>query len=162
MRKIFSILVLLVMGAALVSAESSIKITFKNNTGYTVKELYVSPTSHDDWYDNLLKGETVPNGESVEVTIPDYGTDDYVYDLMAVDTEGDSYSKYEVDLTDPDSRTVEFTFDDYEDNQSADGAQGEDQYSAGYRDGYRDAYRDAYREAYKEGYKAGLEEAGSN
>ena len=145
-------------------AEESIKATFINNTGYTVKELYISPTSHDNWYDNLLKGSTVPNGDSIEITIPKYNSDSFIYDLMAVDSEGDNYSKYEVDFTNPDSRKVELTFDDYEGNASdnRDGSAAGGDYNSGYKDGYRDAYRDAYSEAYKEGYKAGLSAAVKN
>ncbi len=142
-------------------AEESIKVTFVNNTGYTVKELYVSPTSHDDWYDNLLKGSVVPNGSSIEISIPAYNTHSFVYDLMAVDSEGDSFSKYEVDFTNPDSRKVELTFDDFEGDSSnsrnSGGTNGD--YASGYRDGYKDAYREAYSEAYREGYKAGLQGA---
>ncbi len=157
--KIFFLSILFLLAALVSYSESYVRVTFINNTGYTIRELYISPTSHDDWYDNLLKGSAVPNGESIEITIPEYNADSYVYDLMAVDTEGDSYSKYEVDLTDPAERKIELTFDDYEDNTSGDNNMTDSDYNNGYRDGYRDAYRDAYSEAYKEGYKAGLSEA---
>ena len=152
--------IIIVFGSAF--GESGIKLTFTNNTGYTIKELYVSPTSHDDWYENLLKDGEVPNGKSVEVMIPEYATDELVYDIMAVDTEGDNYSKYEVDLTSPQNRVVEFTFDDYEESSDARGNMSGTDYNSGYMDGYRDAFRDAYSEAYKEGFKAGLEAQGNN
>ncbi len=158
MKKRSLFIVLLILTAAAASfAENTIKITFTNNTGYTIKEFYVSPTSHDDWYDNLLKDGDVPTGKSVDIWIPDYGTDEQVYDLMAVDVEGDSYSKYEVDLSSQDNRTVEFTFDDYEENTDSSGTMDGNDYNSGYMDGYRDAFRDAYSEAFKEGFKAGLE-----
>ncbi len=158
MKKTLSFIgILFVFASFTLYSEASIKVTFVNNTGYTVKELYVSPTNHDDWYDNLLKGSAVPNGASIQISIPQYNSDSFVYDLMAVDTQGDSYSKYEVDFTNPSSRKVELTFDDYESNASGNGNNtAESDYNSGYRDGYKDAYRDAYRDAYKEGYKAGL------
>ncbi len=160
-RVLLSIL-LAAAAAAMVFAETTLKITFENNTGYTIKELYVSPTSHDDWYDNLLVEGEVPTGKSVDIQIPEYDIEDLVFDLMAVDTEGDSYSKYEVDLSDSSNRTVEFTFDDYEENANGSANSSNDDYNAGYMEGYRDAFREAYSQAYKEGFKAGLEEAGNN
>lgn len=156
-RSLFIVLLILTVAAASF-AENTIKITFTNNTGYTIKEFYVSPTSHDDWYDNLLKDGDVPTGKSVDIWIPDHGTDEQVYDLMAVDAEGDSYSKYEVDLSSQENRTIEFTFDDYEGNGDTSGSMGGNDYNSGYMDGYRDAFRDAYSEAFKEGFKAGREE----
>jgi len=160
MKKLFLLMVgiFFVMGSIGIFAESSIKIKFINKTGHSIRELYISPTSHDDWYDNLIKGSSVPDGESIEIEIPEYNAQSFVYDLMAMDTEGDTYSKYEVDFTDPSKRSVEVTFDDYEGaSEQSDKISGTE-YNTGYRDGYRDAYRDAYSEAYKEGYKAGVSE----
>ena len=154
------LLAVTVLGTAF--GNPGIKLTFTNNTGYTIKELYVSPTSHDDWYENLLKEGEVPNGKSVEVMIPEYESDELVFDIMAVDTEGDSYSKYEVDLTSPQNRVVEFTFDAYEESSDSQGNMSGNTYNSGYMDGYRDAFRDAYSEAYKEGFKAGMEAKGNN
>ena len=165
-RKLFFAFALLTVFAALAFGKTPITVTFVNNTGYTVKELYISPTSHDDWYDDLLKGSVVPDGETIDITIPEYSGNDLIYDLMAVDTQGDSYSKYEIDLSNSSNRQIELTFDDYEENPDSsvsDGSGGANgDYTAGYRDGYSAAYKDAYSEAYKEGYKAGLEAGGNS
>ena len=133
-------------------------VVFLNSTGYDIKELYVSPTSHDDWYDDLLNGQTVADGESVPISIPSYEDSELIFDAMAVDVDGDEYSKFEIDLSNSNSRSIEFTFDDYDDEYS-DEDYYEGDYDSGYSDGYRDAFRDSYSEAFKEGFQAGLEAA---
>ena len=133
-------------------------VLFINSTGYEISELYVSPTSHDDWYDDLLNGQTVGDGDSLTISIPDYEDSDLLFDAMAVDIDGDEYSRFEIDLSNPNNRSFEFTFDDYDDEFSDDEYYDGD-YDTGYSDGYREAFSDAYSEAFKEGFRAGLEAA---
>ncbi|MDA3941255.1 MAG: hypothetical protein PF693_18415 [Spirochaetia bacterium] len=129
-------------------------VLFINSTGYEITELYVSPTSHDDWYDDLLNGQTVGDGDSLTFSIPDYDNSDLLFDAMAVDSDGDEYSRFEIDLSNPNEKSLELTFDDYDDDEYYEG-----DYDTGYNDGYRDAFRDSYSEAFKEGYKAGFDSA---
>lgn len=149
---IFLLLSVVIFGQALNG------VLFINSTGYDITELYVSPTSHDDWYDDLLNGQSVSDGDSVYIDIPDYEGSELLFDAMAVDIDGDEYSRFEIDLSNPNSRSIEFTFDDYDDDYSDDEYYDGD-YDTGYSDGYRDAFKDAYSEAYKEGYSAGYEAA---
>lgn len=136
-------------------------VLFINSTGYDISELYVSPTSHDDWYDNLLNGQTVKDGETTLIDIPDYEDSELLFDAMAMDIDGDEYSRFEISFINPNSRSIEFTFEDYSDEYSDDESY-EGSYDVGYDDGYRDGYSDAFREAYsaafKEGYNAGFDE----
>ena len=134
-------------------------VLFINSTGYDLSELYISPTSHDDWYDDLLNGQTLGDGESVTINIPDYDDTELIYDAMAVDVDGDEYSRFDIDLSDESNRSIEFTFDDYDDYSSDNGEYSSGDYDTGYQDGYRDAFRDAYSEAFKEGYSTGMEDA---
>ena len=130
-----------------------------NSTGYDLSELYISPTSHDDWYDDLLNGQTLGDGESITINIPDYEDTELIYDAMAVDVDGDEYSRFDIDLSNESNRSIEFTFDDYDDSSSDNGEYSSGDYDTGYQDGYRDAFRDAYSEAFKEGYSAGMKDA---
>jgi hypothetical protein len=148
---IFLLLSVVIFGQALNG------VLFINSTGYDITELYVSPTSHDDWYDDLLNGQSVSDGDSIYIDIPDYEDSKLLFDAMAVDIDGDEYSRFEIDLSNPNSRSIEFTFDDYDDEYTDDDYYGGD-YDTGYSDGYRDAFRDAYSEGFKEGYSAGYED----
>lgn len=39
-----------------------------NETGVEIHELYVSPVTTDDWEDDVLGRDTLPDGESVKIT----------------------------------------------------------------------------------------------
>lgn len=158
MKKNLSLVVFLLFGVA-VFTQALEGVLFINSSGYDMVELYVSPTSHDDWYDDLLSGQTVGDGESVYIDIPDYEDTELVFDTMAVDIDGDEYSRFEIDLSSPNSRTIEITFDDYDDSSDYGDDYDSGDYDIGYSDGYRDAFRDAYSEAFKEGYQTGYEAA---
>ena len=156
--KIKVIIVVFLLLGAVIFGQALNGVLFINSTGYDISELYVSPTSHDDWYDDLLNGQLVSDAESVYFDIPDYEDPELLFDAMAIDIDGDEYSRFEIDLSNPNSRSIEFTFDDYDDEYSDDEYY-EGDYDTGYSDGYRDAFRDAYSEAFKEGYRAGYEDA---
>lgn len=67
--------------AAPVFAED-IVFTLNNATATDVMEFYASPTSADDWEDDILGADILGAGQSAEVTIQgDRGCD---YDLRAV------------------------------------------------------------------------------
>jgi len=44
--------------------------TLHNNTSKTLKSLYVSPHSSDDWGDDVLGDDEVEPGKSVHITFP--------------------------------------------------------------------------------------------
>ncbi|WP_020613703.1 hypothetical protein [Sediminispirochaeta bajacaliforniensis] len=146
---------------AILFAQESFTVTFSNQTGYDINELYISPSSSDDWQDDLLNGNSVRDGESSDVQVPLSDPDAAVYDVLAVDIDGDRYTRYEVDLSDAADRTITFTFDDYSEGSDGGGSDSSDSYNQGYLDGYREAWREAYKEAYSEGYRSGLEDAGA-
>ncbi|MEI9989449.1 MAG: hypothetical protein WDM86_05360 [Rhizomicrobium sp.] len=41
-----------------------------NNTGYTIKEVYVSPVSTNDWEEDVLGQDTLDDGSSVLIRFP--------------------------------------------------------------------------------------------
>jgi hypothetical protein len=62
-----SVLILLVALVAAAQAGPNLDFTLVNKTGYPIKEVYIGPTSSDDWGDNILK-ESLKDGESLDVT----------------------------------------------------------------------------------------------
>ena len=45
------------------------KIDIFNGAQYDIYTLYLSPTNANDWEENLLKQETLPNGDKVDVEV---------------------------------------------------------------------------------------------
>jgi hypothetical protein len=41
-----------------------------NETGYTIKNLYISPTSTNDWQEDVLGQDTLDNGAAVDIHFP--------------------------------------------------------------------------------------------
>jgi hypothetical protein len=58
-----------------------------NETGVEIHEVYVSPVSSDDWEEDVLGKETLPEGDSVKITFDD--RDKHIrWDLKVVDGKG--------------------------------------------------------------------------
>jgi len=49
-------------------AQGKQDFTLHNQTGVEIHELYVSPHDSDDWEEDVLGRDTLPSGESVEIT----------------------------------------------------------------------------------------------
>ncbi len=82
--------------------------TLVNNTSQTIIELYVSPSSTDDWQDDLLQGEQIRPGSSIDVTFGRFNPNTCIYDIMVVTIFGDSGELDNVDLC----NTTRVTFND--------------------------------------------------
>jgi hypothetical protein len=83
-----------------------------NNTGFTVKSIYVCRTDTADWGPDIFTGPYLYNGRSVLVT-PDERFDGAEnYNIRLVDVDGDFYSKYNVKISDRD--TLRISIDDFE------------------------------------------------
>lgn len=80
----------LVAGVALMAAPlaaQEISFDLHNETGVALVEFYASPTSADDWEEDILGMDVLAAGESATVTIGgDRGCD---YDLLFVFADGD-------------------------------------------------------------------------
>ena len=86
-------------------------ITAVNRTGYPGFYLYISPTSSDTWGPDRLGEGILSNSQSITLqNIP--ASSNNRYDARLVDSDGDSYTKWNV-LIMP-NETVEFTFDDFD------------------------------------------------
>lgn len=68
-----------------------------NQTGVEINSVYVSPHSTDDWEDDVLGEDTLPNGQSVKITFDD--RDKHVHwDLKVTDKDGNSLEWYDLNL----------------------------------------------------------------
>jgi len=68
-----------------------------NQTGVEIHSLHVSPHSTDDWEEDILGKDTLPDGESVKVTFDD--RDKHVHwDLKVTDKDGNSLEWYDLNL----------------------------------------------------------------
>ncbi|HOB91136.1 MAG TPA: hypothetical protein PKM68_04080 [Bacillota bacterium] len=80
-------------------------IKIVNNTGYTIYHLYVSPATSSSWGDDLLGFfGIIEDGEEYDTGIP---ADATLYNIRLVDSDGDSYTQWDVDVSR--SSTVQFT-----------------------------------------------------
>ena len=70
-------------------AQGKQDFTLHNQTGVEIHELYVSPHSSDDWEEDILGEDTLPNGESVDIH---FSRKEHakLWDLKVVDKEGNS------------------------------------------------------------------------
>ncbi len=73
-----------------VSAASQNKqdFTLHNETGQEIKEVYVSPTETDEWEEDILGVDTLPNGDSVDISFTRRRED--MWDLKVVFRSGRS------------------------------------------------------------------------
>jgi len=83
-------------GAMSVTAGSgSCAVTIVNGLGnWTIYYAYISPSSSDDWGDDVLGSETLAPGGTLTMM-----TDPGTYDIMLEDEDGDTYSRYGVEIT---------------------------------------------------------------
>lgn len=95
----------------------SIKIV--NNTGYRIYSAWVSPSDSMSWGEDILQDETLRRGRSVTHQLSESLSRVNRYDIMLEDEDGDTYTKWEVRLSD--NAEIVFTIDDidYDDMYSS-------------------------------------------
>lgn len=68
-----------------------------NETGVEIHQLFVSPTTADEWEEDVLGVETLAAGDSVKVTFDDREKSSK-WDLKVVDSKGNSIEWRELNL----------------------------------------------------------------
>ena len=78
LKALFAILAISMMLASVASAQGLAFVstavqnkqdfTLHNETGLEIKEVYVSPTAADEWEEDILGTDTLPTGESVDIS----------------------------------------------------------------------------------------------
>lgn len=72
--------------------------TLVNRTGVEIYELYIRPATTEDWQEDVLSADTLPDGEEIEIDF-DLGEEADHWNIRVVDGEGDAIDWPEVDLT---------------------------------------------------------------
>jgi hypothetical protein len=85
-KSIFAVMAVVMVMALSVAAEAA-KIDIINKTGVEIHELYLSDSGTDDWEEDVLGEDTLPNGKTLRIDVS--GSVDS-FDLKIVDEEGDS------------------------------------------------------------------------
>ncbi len=94
--RIFFLATLFVMAFSAVAFAGAQDFTLVNNTGYDIHYVNVSPSSSNDWQNDILGSSILPNGNSVDVT---FNTNDVQYwDIQATFEDGSSLSWSSIDL----------------------------------------------------------------
>ena len=84
-------------------------ITIVNNIGYEVREVYISPSEHDHYGSNWLVSDQVLNDtENATFTLFEPLGTYRLYDIRLVDLDGDTYTRFRVDIAR--NRQIIFTF----------------------------------------------------
>jgi len=117
MKKTILAVFLLVGLAGFAAAQSLPSVTIVNNTGYTIYYLYLSSTASDSWGNDMLGSEVLRSGYQISVNLPYALNVVNRYDIKAVDSDGDSYFKWNVSVS-ANSR-IEFTMADYSSSSSS-------------------------------------------
>lgn len=91
--------------------------TLDNATGYDIANLFVGPTSSDDWGDDVLGEDVLKNGEAVKIHFPDGRGETCQWDLKITYTDKTTHEWRNVDLCSIASITVHY--DEAKDETSA-------------------------------------------
>lgn len=75
------------VGATAIARSGKQDFVLHNETGVEIHELYVSPTTTDEWEEDVLGVDTLPNGDSIKVTFDDREKSSK-WDLKVVDGKG--------------------------------------------------------------------------
>lgn len=92
----FSVLAMFVTATAFARSGDQ-DFVLHNETGVEIHQLFVSPTTADEWEEDVLGVETLAAGDSVKVTFDDREKSSK-WDLKVVDSKGNSIEWRELNL----------------------------------------------------------------
>lgn len=92
---------------AIAFAEGDQDFTLHNATGVEIQELYISAHDLDDWEEDVLAEETLPDGEETEITFDPDEEAEY-WDMKVLDKEGNSITWENLNLTEITDITLHF------------------------------------------------------
>jgi len=108
MNIVLPTVLLVVLGIGLATAGEQ-DFTLVNRTGVEIYELYIRPAATDDWQEDVLSVDTLPDGQEIEISFDLEEEADY-WSIRVVDGDGDAIEWPEVDLTE--ISTVILSFED--------------------------------------------------
>ena len=89
---------MLLLGNAVTGNAGEQDFAVVNKTGVEIHALYVSPSDKNDWGEDILGKDTLPNGETTEIEF-DAEEEAEKWDLRVQDKEGNAIEWTDLDLT---------------------------------------------------------------
>lgn len=78
-----------------------------NDTGHTVREVYVSPTKTNDWEEDVLDVDVLPDNDSVDISFDDKNKT-CIYDMKLVYKDNDTEEWDNINLCEVSKLTVRY------------------------------------------------------
>ena len=72
--------------------------TLVNSTGETIENVYVGPSTSDDWGSDILGNDVLGAGQQLNVTFSGFSSGDCTYDIKVKTASGREGFLYKVDL----------------------------------------------------------------
>jgi len=88
-QKLVAVVAISFLVASIALAQGKQDFTLHNNTGVEIHKLHISPHDVNDWEEDILGKDTLPDGESVEIHFSRKETAK-LWDLKIEDKEGNS------------------------------------------------------------------------
>jgi hypothetical protein len=92
-----TLLAALLFGLSAVATAADFYVDITNRTGYTIMYMYVSPGSSTSWEEDVLGDGVLPDGDTRRVTLTGYKSP--MFDIKLVDSDGDTYTFWDVDVS---------------------------------------------------------------
>ena len=93
----------MVLATSAIALAGDITLMLHNQTSVDLSQLYVSPTTSDDWEENLISsGQLLRSKQSTNLTIAD-GRTTCEYDILGIFADGEEVQDYNVNLCDLES-----------------------------------------------------------
>ncbi|OJX68656.1 hypothetical protein [Magnetospirillum sp. 64-120] len=96
-RKVLMAAAVLVVGAGSAFAAGKQDFDLVNKTGYPIEEVYVAPSSSDDWQEDVLGQDILENGKKVHIRF-NRATKTCKWDLKVVYSDKETAEWEEFDL----------------------------------------------------------------
>lgn len=93
-------LAMLFMLSAMSASASDYYVIINNQTGYTINYVYISPGKAKNWEEDVLGDKVLPHGSTQRVNLNGYASP--IFDIRLVDEEGDTYTFWDVDVSEQD------------------------------------------------------------
>jgi hypothetical protein len=99
------VIALATLSSASFAHQGKQNFTLNNKSGQAIQELYVSKASADDWEEDILGKDTLPNGESLEITFSPKERA-AKWDVRIVDDKGKEHKYFNLNLLEISEITV--------------------------------------------------------
>jgi hypothetical protein len=76
------------------AADYYVEIT--NKTGYQINQMYVSPGNQKSWEEDVLGNDVLVNGTTQRVNLKGYSSP--IFDIQLVDSDGDTYTFWDINV----------------------------------------------------------------